>query len=211
MDSLSSKIFSGVVASSILMSASPSIASTIVSFTGSTGTAPTRPFSSGDFTLTFSPSSNSPQNYVTSSANGICLFANTTDPDTANPNRCNVLDAEIGTGNLNFVTLTANRSIFLTGGNIKQITGSPGNVDLSYTFGGPSLGTINASIGNFTFNSPITLSQGQEIIFSGSGIDSALRVSSFTVEDVPGPLPILGAAAAFGYSRKLRRKTNNIA
>jgi hypothetical protein len=31
-------------------------------------------------------------------------------------------------------------------------------------------------------------------------------VSSVTVEDVPGPLPILGAAVAFTWSRKIRRK-----
>lgn len=27
-------------------------------------------------------------------------------------------------------------------------------------------------------------------------------------ERVPGPLPLLGAAAAFGYSRKLRKRIN---
>lgn len=32
------------------------------------------------------------------------------------------------------------------------------------------------------------------------------RIDSFTVEEVPGPLPILGAAGAFGWSRKLKRK-----
>jgi len=208
MKTFSSMVFGGIAVSSVLMSTAPSIASTIVSFTDSTGTDTTRSFSSGDFTLTFSPSSDSPQNYVTSSGNGICLFANTTAPDTTN--RCNVLDPQIGTGNLNFVSLTANRSIFLTGGSIVQITGSPGNINLSNTIGGPSLGSINAVTGNFTFNSPVTLNQGQEIIFSGSGTNSALRLQSLTIEDVPGPLPLLGAAAAFGYSRRLRRKTNRI-
>ena len=27
-------------------------------------------------------------------------------------------------------------------------------------------------------------------------------------DEVPGPLPLLGAGAAFGYSRKLRRRLN---
>jgi len=196
-----------ILGSSVLLGATSTLASTIVNFTNQTGATSDRDFTSGDITLTFAPSADSPQPYVTSSAAGVCLFANTTSPNTTN--RCNVLDAGIGTGDLNYISMTSNKSIFLIGGKVEQITGVPGNIDLSYTFGGPSIGIINASTGDFTFSSPITLTQGQEIIFSGSGIDSSLRVSSFTV-DVPGPLPLLGAAAAFGYSRKLRKKTRSI-
>jgi hypothetical protein len=40
-----------------------------------------------------------------------------------------------------------------------------------------------------------------------SGLNTGIfRIDSFTVEEVPGPLPILGAAGAFGWSRKLKRK-----
>jgi hypothetical protein len=35
---------------------------------------------------------------------------------------------------------------------------------------------------------------------------SNTSVEGFELEDVPGPLPILGVAAAFGYSRKLRKR-----
>jgi len=31
-------------------------------------------------------------------------------------------------------------------------------------------------------------------------------VASVTENEVPGPLPILGVGAAFGYSRKLRKR-----
>lgn len=48
-------------------------------------------------------------------------------------------------------------------------------------------------------SSPLTISS----TFAGS-ID--YWVSSVTVEEVPGPLPALGAAAAFCWSRKIRRK-----
>ena len=34
----------------------------------------------------------------------------------------------------------------------------------------------------------------------------SLQFRSLTVEDVPGPLPLMGAACALGYSRKLRRR-----
>ncbi|QVL51814.1 MAG: hypothetical protein KFB97_09790 [Cyanobium sp. M30B3] len=33
---------------------------------------------------------------------------------------------------------------------------------------------------------------------------------TFTVTPVPGPLPLLGAGAAFGFSRRLRRKTSQL-
>lgn len=48
-------------------------------------------------------------------------------------------------------------------------------------------------------NSPVTVNSA----FTGS---MDYWVSSVTVEAVPGPLPVLGAFAAFGWSRKLRRK-----
>jgi hypothetical protein len=35
------------------------------------------------------------------------------------------------------------------------------------------------------------------------------RINSFTVQEVPGPLPLFGAASAYGWSRKLKRKAIN--
>jgi hypothetical protein len=67
-------------------------------------------------------------------------------------------------------------------------------------------------VGLYTFSSPILLAAGQnlEIITSGSSSDaadgSAIRISTFDIDAaVPGPLPLLGASAAFGWSRKIRR------
>jgi hypothetical protein len=34
----------------------------------------------------------------------------------------------------------------------------------------------------------------------------SVNISNFSTQEVPGPLPILGAAAAFGWSRKLRKR-----
>lgn len=36
--------------------------------------------------------------------------------------------------------------------------------------------------------------------------DSYAGIANFTYNAVPGPLPILGVAASFGYSRKLRKR-----
>jgi hypothetical protein len=53
--------------------------------------------------------------------------------------------------------------------------------------------------------------QNLEIITAGSSSDttngSAIRISTFDIDAaVPGPLPLLGAGAAFGWSRKIRRQ-----
>ncbi len=46
---------------------------------------------------------------------------------------------------------------------------------------------------------------------AGTGTDSAVTWAQATTTSAPGPLPFLGAAAAFGYSRKLRTRINRSA
>ncbi|MEB3266236.1 MAG: hypothetical protein VKN13_06435 [Cyanobacteriota bacterium] len=82
------------------------------------------------------------------------------------------------------------------------------------------------SIGNFretpftsTFGSfvakagtPVTVASAFPLV-PGTSTTSAIDywVGSIDVEQVPGPLPILGAAASFGWSRRLRRRINRSA
>lgn len=59
---------------------------------------------------------------------------------------------------------------------------------------------------NFAVNAfaPLTVSTvGTKFSENQSG---SFRISNFKVQEVPGPLPLLGFAAAFGWSRKLRKK-----
>jgi hypothetical protein len=84
---------------------------------------------------------------------------------------------------------------------IKTLTGTPS--------AGVSTST-NGSIGNLVLYSP-TISG--PVSFSGLIIVTTGRMDVFTDTvaqqiqvPVPGPLPILGAAAAFGYSRRLRKR-----
>ncbi len=76
---------------------------------------------------------------------------------------------------------------------------------------GASLGTITSLNGN---SDQITLTPGEkqlyikDTLFTGSrgvftGTNSYVQVPT---DQVPGPLPLLGAAAAFGFSRKMRNR-----
>lgn len=47
-------------------------------------------------------------------------------------------------------------------------------------------------------NAPITVSTND---LNGRGL---VQINQFTVEYVPGPMPLVGAAAAFSWSRRLR-------
>jgi len=69
---------------------------------------------------------------------------------------------------------------------------------------------INEAVGNVVLYSPTI---GGPVSFTGSMNVTGGRMDVFTdtlVQQiqvpVPGPLPILGAAAAFGYSRRLRKR-----
>jgi len=83
----------------------------------------------------------------------------------------------------------------------KTLTGTPiGDVSTS----------TNGAVGNVVFYSPTIAGP---VTFTGSMNVTAGRIDAFTDTlaqqiqvPVPGPLPILGAAAAFGYSRRLRKR-----
>jgi hypothetical protein len=80
----------------------------------------------------------------------------------------------------------------------KTLTGTPN--------GGVSTST-NGAVGNAVFYDPTIAGP---VVFTGSINVTSGRMDVFTdtvvQQRVPGPLPILGAAAAFGYSRRLRKR-----
>ena len=75
----------------------------------------------------------------------------------------------------------------------------------------------NTSPATYNFTTPFEIAEGDtlDIISTGSNTTGTnggfFRISSLEVNDVPGPLPLLGGAAAFGWSRKLRKKTKVVA
>ncbi len=85
-------------------------------------------------------------------------------------------------------------------------TVSSGNLTTIAT--GPALDLANYTL---SFEIPAGLNLGTSISSSiffnrNSGLTPVFSSTAFTTTAVPGPLPILGAGAAFGFSRSLRRK-----
>jgi hypothetical protein len=193
-------------ASIVTFAPSPAQATIVVDLTGQLGTSVgPRSFTEGDLTVTFGTSSSSPQTVTASSAQGLCLFANSSDGTP----RCGIAGTSEQPSEYNFLQLISNRDIFLTGGFVNQINNIAGSNGISITsfIGGPDLAIIPNALGSFTTTS-LFVSASQPLFFTGDGLNTATRLSNFTFEEVPGPLPVLGAAAAFGASRRIRKKIN---
>lgn len=208
---------------SALLSSAPVSAAQIIDFrsNGDTGRVDSATFTGGTFQLT-AVRVNSPQNYVTASEKtGLCLFANSSN----DVNRCGMLSEEVRPLNYNKVGLSSNKDLVYTGFNISQILiegfinpNPPGTGELKVWRNQANVGTLLETINLATisvgstvnFLAPFRFGAGERIVFQASGVNSSIRLGSVTVEDVPGPLPVLGVGAAFAFSRKLRRRCNNI-
>jgi hypothetical protein len=104
-------------------------------------------------------------------------------------------------------------------------------LDFDFLFGTPDVGSedlgyfaINGTQLVFTssseskLNNSYTINPGDVISFGvySANVDNNvgfIQITKFTateVVDVPGPLPLMGAAAAFGWSRRLRRRVRQI-
>lgn len=201
-----------------ISSPAPAVAAVTVDFrsNGNTGPVASSTFSNGALQLT-ATGVNAPQSYVTaSSSNGLCLFANSGD----NVNRCGLLGQTPVPINYNKVGITSNLAGSFTGFNISQILSSgfinpnpPGTGQLFVkrgTAAGPLLETIELSSitpgTTVNFSTPLAIAAGEFIVFQASGSNASIRLGSLDFQEVPGPLPLLGAGAAFGWSRRIRRR-----
>jgi hypothetical protein len=75
-----------------------------------------------------------------------------------------------------------------------------GAVNAFSTVGSPS--TFNAGITSSSFTNTFNVTAGGFTSFGNSLAEKA---------EVPGPLPILGAAAAFRFARRLRKRSSTAA
>jgi hypothetical protein len=159
----------------------------------------------------------------------LTILQNTMD----NPN--GVLTFSSPTGMPEVHTLTATGGSFDTSGVFKyslEVVGSPELIKSlsytngtsltspaapNYTWGIDILGTTSTP--NFTYSdtkgpnpplvlTPITPNQGIIEVTHNYSLGSGAPMQQFTdsVMQTPGPLPILGAGAAFGFSRTMRRR-----
>jgi hypothetical protein len=146
---------------------------------------------------------------------GVCVWASIGTQD----GRCNVNPADssdnIG-AKLSGLSGSVSKTSFLKSFTIGQYAGTISNASIQFKLGNTVLETLSInSTGLKTLSTPILLAAGQnlQILTFGDGPNpnnttgSSIRISTFDIDTaVPGPLPLLGASAAFGWSRKLRRQ-----
>lgn len=124
-------------------------------------------------------------------------------------------------GNTNSVAATLSQDINTAIGShfelsfaFRDSTGSIGNDAFKVLFGDQLVvdGVLAPNSGTwatYTFSALVATNSTTRLSFSGFDNAVAWRVDSVSVHEtsiVPGPLPLLGVAAAFGYSRKLRAR-----
>ena len=190
-----------------------------VSPTNTSGTSASASAGSTTFTLSSPQWSGGVTNGIRTGTTGVCAWA--VVGTLANSGRCDVNVGSTDGSGFSGAQLTGFTGVFNQSTVLRSITigqyapaGQISNAQIQFKVGGTVLETLNpTAAGFFNLTTPITLAAGQnlEIITSGSGSannGAVIRISSFDadVPPVPGPLPLLGASAAFGWSRQLRRR-----
>jgi hypothetical protein len=155
----------------------------------------------------------SPQAFVSYTSPGVCLFARA-DSQT----RCGVATG----GTYNNLAFSFTTDVLLSSFNVSQAiptASGAATFGLDVLAGGSTIGSSAAIVGNGTginrvnFTSPILVKANTPVVFNASSsvLNSSFRINDLIVDtvppvDAPGPLPMLGAAAAFRASRRLRRR-----
>jgi len=165
------------------------------------------------FTLSDAQWTNGVTSGIRQNSFGVCVWAVV----GSTGGRCNVNPADsisnVGASLTSLKGKVSLSSIFKSF-NIGQYEGTIANALIQFKVGGTVRDQLNiTSLGLYTLDSPIFLTADDdlEIITSGQNSDpvngSVIRISTFNIDNasVPGPLPLIGTAAAFGWSRKLRR------
>ncbi len=193
-------------------------------------TAPSRTFTAGGISLTIDDAvgSSGLQNVAsnqgtfgainTDLSNGLCANIGFTQ---ANQTGCQYTATAAGQPAINGFTLTFDKSVYLTSLDILRPGGTfTGILDFSsidnaqqLTFSNPTGGETSSGVTfttlNFTTpffaraNTPVLFSSADSIVSTTNA--SGFRINNLSV-DVPGPLPVLGVAATFAWSRRLKNK-----
>jgi hypothetical protein len=167
------------------------------------------PWYSGTIKLTVSNPAGGPfpsAGGVNSSPSGLCSWAQNVAADMMQ--RCNYVDPG-NTTTLNGFDFTFDKNVRLKQFEVSQFVGLSGG---SITFGNLSPITLSGTgvqvFGSDLFvaaNTPITVTTSGTL--SNPSNSGVFRMNNLLVEDVPGPLPLLGAGMAFQFSRRLRKRT----
>jgi len=138
--------------------------------------------------------------------NGLCVVLNSSDSVTIHggggaleQTKWESLNGGVGGANGYMVSFTG--------------TFTPGPDSASDATATYSYGTFTSQPLGATFTvDPFFLATNQKVTFRiSNGLSSYgdLRINNFNSYAVPGPLPAAGAASAFGFSRRLRRRVKN--
>lgn len=151
---------------------------------------------------------------IAGNSNGLCVWLqNSPGPNPPNQ-RCGYNDTVPGAtvnSQLSSVQFEFDKPVYLKDYFLRFNNVASADLNFSgpssFTFAGANATSTYMFPANFVLaaNTPITFSTSKLALEQGF-TSGALRMSNFAVEEVPGPLPILGAVAAFGYSRKLRQR-----
>jgi hypothetical protein len=172
-------------------------------------------FSSDPSAVTFSVSNPNPAfnsvGGVNTTSSGLCAWAQV--GTQAGSGRCGFdVDNGFSGQTLNLLQGVFDKSVILKSFSIGQVAAGTSGGQITF-LNGPLQETFNISgTGSYDFSSSFEIAAGDSLSILTKGTTSSangglFRINSLNVEDVPGPLPFLGAAAAFGWSRKLRQKT----
>lgn len=201
---------------SISLAASPAHAIQSVSFTTTTPGAEnvsSRVFQSNPggvaFTVTNPNTTFDSVGGVNTNSAGLCAWAQI----GTSGGRCGFNSGAGFSGQvLNELAGTFNKPVTLTSFRIGGVSAGNNGTILAFQSGSFFQQFSITGAGNYTFASPFEVAAGKNLALISSGNNTTgtnggfFRVSSLDVIDVPGPLPLLGGAAAFGWSRKLRNK-----
>lgn len=146
------------------------------------------------------------------SPEGLCTFYD--NNAVATPFRCSSQVFNGGTVNssLTGFTFQFDRDVFLKSFDVSLFQNlTNGSITFSGGSNAPQLFSFSSTSPQL-FTSPFLAAAGTQINVATSGtIDNnassgIFRINNLVVEEVPGPLPIFGALAGLGWSRKIKRK-----
>jgi hypothetical protein len=115
------------------------------------------------------------------------------------------LDTDLAGGSLNIIANGPLYTLAFEGFSPNPVTATIGFSYIVDVISGPEkIISAGASTGTI-LNTPLP-DTSVELIYSNFVNNSPLPSFTNTITQTPGPLPILGAGAAFGFSRKLRKR-----
>jgi len=152
---------------------------------------------------------------VNTNASGLCAWLQNSSNLGMPGKRCGYVDGTSAqSATLTGLTFTFDQRVrlksfdfsSLSGTSSATLTFSQGSKSAAFTVSGtvPSPRTFSPAF-TVEANTPLTLTSSG--VVSTTTISGEMRINGLEVEAVPGPLPLFGAAAAFGWSRRLRRRT----